>query len=224
MLGMVIGVWAVITLVAIGEGASHDAQEEIKSLGARNVIIRSIKPPSMREQMQGDWESFFRRWMAIYGLKRTDASRIKDTVPGVTRVLPLMTKRMTAIHGPREIGCQLIGTYPYYPEFTQAQLVAGQFLNEAEENSKVSSCVISLELAQRLFAGHNPLMERIVVSGYESSQVFQVKACYRSGLRSKNWRSYRILWGKRLPPTCTSRCLVSRHYMVRKMWIGVWGI
>ena len=175
MLGMVIGVWAVITLVAIGEGASHDAQEEIKSLGARNVIIRSIKPPSMREQMQGDWESFFRRWMAIYGLKRTDASRIKDTVPGVTRVLPLMTKRMTAIHGPREIGCQLIGTYPYYPEFTQAQLVAGQFLNEAEENSKVSSCVISLELAQRLFAGHNPLMERIVVSGYESSQVFQVK-------------------------------------------------
>ena len=52
MLGMVIGVWAVITLVAIGEGASHDAQEEIKSLGARNVIIRSIKPPSMREQMQ----------------------------------------------------------------------------------------------------------------------------------------------------------------------------
>ena len=175
MLGMVIGVWAVITLVAIGEGASHDAQEEIKSLGARNVIIRSIKPPSMREQMQGDWESFFRRWMAIYGLKRTDASRIKDTVPGVTRVLPMMTKRMTAIHGPREIGCQLIGTYPYYPEFTQAQLVAGQFLNEAEENSKVSSCVISLELAQRLFAGHNPLMERIVVSGYESSQVFQVK-------------------------------------------------
>ena len=108
MLGMVIGVWAVITLVAIGEGASHDAQEEIKSLGARNVIIRSIKPPSMREQMQGDWESFFRRWMAIYGLKRTDASRIKDTVPGVTRVLPLMTKRMTAIHGPREIGCQLL--------------------------------------------------------------------------------------------------------------------
>ena len=45
MLGMIIGVWAVITLVAIGEGA-------------KNVIIRSIKPPSMRAQMHGDWESF----------------------------------------------------------------------------------------------------------------------------------------------------------------------
>ena len=53
MLGMIIGVWAVITLVAIGEGASHDAQEAIKALGAKNVIIRSIRPPSMNAQMQG---------------------------------------------------------------------------------------------------------------------------------------------------------------------------
>ena len=90
MLGMIIGVWAVITLVAIGEGASHDAQEAIKALGAKNVIIRSIRPPSMNAQMQGDWESFFRRWMAFYGLKNTDATRIKKTVPGVKRVLPIL--------------------------------------------------------------------------------------------------------------------------------------
>ena len=175
MLGMIIGVWAVITLVAIGEGASQDAQEAIKSLGAKNLIIRSIKPPSMRTQMHGNWESFFRRWMAFYGLKREDAVRIEKTVPGVKRVLPMLTKRMNAVHGPREVDCQLIGTFPYYPEFTQAEMVVGQFLNEEEEKSKVSSCVLSLELAERLFAGHNPLMEKIVVRGYESSQVFQVK-------------------------------------------------
>jgi len=96
-------------------------------------------------------------------------------VTGVSRVLPMLTKRMNAVHDQREVDCQLIGTFPYYPEFTQAELVIGQFLNEAEENSKASSCVISLELAERLFAGHNPLMEKIVVRGYESSQVFQVK-------------------------------------------------
>ena len=175
MLGMIIGVWAVITLVAIGEGASHDAQEAIKALGAQNVIIRSIRPPSMNAQMQGDWESFFRRWMAIYGLKNSDAVRIKKTVPKVKRVLPVLNKRLNVVHGSREVDCQLIGTYPYYPEFTQSKIIAGQFLNEAEENSKASSCVISLELAQRLFAGHNPLMETVEVRGYESSQVFQVK-------------------------------------------------
>ena len=175
MLGMVIGVWAVITLVAIGEGASHDAQEAIKKLGANNVIIRSIRPPSMMVQMQGGWESFFRRWMAIYGLRNIDAIRIKETVPGVKRVLPILNKRLNVVHGRREVDCQLIGTYPYYPEFTQSKIIAGQFLNEAEEHGKAASCVISLELAQRLFAGHNPLMEKVVVRGYESSQVFQIK-------------------------------------------------
>lgn len=175
MLGMIIGVWAVITLVAIGEGASRDAQEAIKSLGAHNVIIRSIRPPSMNAQMQGDWQSFFRRWMAVYGLKNSDAFRIQKTVPGVKRVLPILNKRLNVVHGEREVDCQLIGTFPYYPEFTQSKIVCGQFLNEAEENGKASSCVISLELAQRLFAGHNPLMETIEVRGYESRQLFDVK-------------------------------------------------
>lgn len=185
MLGMIIGVWAVITLVAIGEGASQDAQEAIKALGAKNVIIRSIKPPSMRAQMHGDWESFFRRWMAHYGLRRTDALRIKDTVPGVTRVLPMLTKRMNAVHGSREVDCQLIGTFPYYPEFTQADIIQGDFLNEQEERSKASACVITLDLAERLFAGHNPLMENIVVRGYESSQVFQVKGILRERVNAE---------------------------------------
>ena len=75
MLGMIIGVWAVIVLVAIGEGASHDAQEAIKALGAQNVIIRSVKPMSDKVQLQGsDME-----WETIYGLKNSDASRISKT-------------------------------------------------------------------------------------------------------------------------------------------------
>ena len=127
MLGMIIGVGAVIALVAIGEGASHDAQEAIRALGAQNVIIRSIKPPSMRMQMQGDWESFFRRWLALYGLKNSDAVRIRDTVPHVKRVLPILNQRKNIVHGTREVDCQLIGTYPYYPEFTQAKLCVDNF-------------------------------------------------------------------------------------------------
>ena len=171
MLGMVIGVWAVITLVAIGEGASQDAQEAIKRLGAQNVIIRSVKPLSDKTQLQGRGME----WETIYGLKNADAARIQDTVPGVKRVLPILSQRKNVKHGRREVDCQLIGTYPYYPDFTQSKIVAGQFLNEAEENSKAASCVITLELAERLFAGHNPLMEKVIVRGFESSQVFQVK-------------------------------------------------
>src|SRR5262249_41430384 len=44
VLGIIIGTLAVITLMAFGEGSMHDALEEIKRLGATNIIIRSVKP------------------------------------------------------------------------------------------------------------------------------------------------------------------------------------
>tara|TARA_Y100000588_G_scaffold308771_1_gene333491 strand:+ start:1469 stop:2782 length:1314 start_codon:yes stop_codon:yes gene_type:complete len=174
MLGIIIGVWAVITLVAIGEGASHDAQEEIKSLGARNIIIRSVKPPSMRTQLQGDWESFFRRWLAYYGLKNSDAVRIRDTIPRVQRVLPILTQRKNVVFGERKVDCQLIGTFPYYPEFTQARIVAGRFLSPVEEGKMTQSCVISHSLAKNLLSPNNPLGQTIEIRGYEANRVFKV--------------------------------------------------
>ncbi len=170
MLGIVIGVWAVITLVAIGEGASHDAQEAIKALGANNVIIRSVKPLSDKLQLQGRMQ-----WETIYGLKNSDAGRILKTVPGVKRVLPILSQRKNVVHDKRNVDCQLIGTYPHYPGFTQSRIVAGQFLNEMEEARKENSCVLTLELAEKLFAGQNPLLENVVVRGVESAQVFRVK-------------------------------------------------
>lgn len=170
MLGMIIGVWAVITLVAIGEGASRDAQEQIKALGAQNVIIRSIKPISDKVQLQGEMQ-----WEAIYGLKNSDAVRIQETIPGVKRVLPILRHRKNVMHGRRTKDCQLIGTFPHYPDFTKAKLVAGSFLNEIEESRKENTCVLTMSLAGFLFPGKNPLGQEVIVRGRESQQVFKVK-------------------------------------------------
>ena len=46
MLGILIGVTAVIWLVALGEGVSYQAQKQIEDLGATNIIIKSVKPPA----------------------------------------------------------------------------------------------------------------------------------------------------------------------------------
>ncbi|MBO35987.1 MAG: hypothetical protein CMO64_07335 [Verrucomicrobiales bacterium] len=170
MLGMIIGVWAVISLVAIGEGNSQDAQEAIKALGAQNVIIRSVKPLSDKIQTQGDMQ-----WVTYYGLNNADAGRIAETVPGVKRVLPILVQRKNISHDSgRAVDCQLLGTFPYYPDFTQSKLVAGRFLNEMDERTKASSCVISQELAEQVLAGHNPLMETVTIAGFESTQIFRV--------------------------------------------------
>lgn len=48
MLGIVFGVFSVIAMLAIGEGASRQAQEQVLKLGASNIIVRSVKPRKVR--------------------------------------------------------------------------------------------------------------------------------------------------------------------------------
>ena len=170
MLGMVIGVWAVITLVAVGEGASQDAQEAIKRLGAQNVLIRSVKPLEQKAQTEGF------SFTSEYGLKNADATRIRNTLrkQGVKRVLPILQQRKTAIYDRSEVDCQIIGTFPFYPEFTQARIVAGRFLSEADERGKTQACVLTISMAERLFTGQNPLQETVIIQEREGSQLFRV--------------------------------------------------
>jgi len=58
MLGIVFGVCSVIAMLAIGEGASFEAQEQIKNLGSQNIILRSIKPPEEQRVMDKGSQSF----------------------------------------------------------------------------------------------------------------------------------------------------------------------
>src|SRR5436190_6964963 len=81
MLGIIFGVCSVIAMLAIGEGASYEAQEAIKKLGSQNIIIRSVKPP---EDAKGSGSG--RSMMIDYGLTYQDGARIQSTVPGVVRV------------------------------------------------------------------------------------------------------------------------------------------
>src|SRR5438477_13052356 len=68
VLGIIIGTMAVITLMAFGEGSMQDALEDIRRLGATNVIIRSVKPPD-------DSSTQRRTRVAIFGLTYADYDR-----------------------------------------------------------------------------------------------------------------------------------------------------
>src|SRR5438874_10905412 len=79
VLGIVFGVCSVIAMLAIGEGASFEAQEQIKNLGSQNIILRSIKPPE--EQKVSDKAS--QSYVLQYGLTYPDIQRIRSTIPVV---------------------------------------------------------------------------------------------------------------------------------------------
>src|SRR3954467_15022563 len=76
VLGIIFGVAAVISMLAIGEGSSRDAQERIQARGATNIIIKSVKP-SDESQASGSGG----RGISVlnYGLKYEDYDRILAT-------------------------------------------------------------------------------------------------------------------------------------------------
>src|SRR5512147_2395598 len=84
VLGIVFGVCSVIAMLAIGEGASYEAQEQIKNLGSQNIILRSVKPPDDKKaatQQSG-------QYLLVYGLTYVDIRTIQQTIPGVVVVVP----------------------------------------------------------------------------------------------------------------------------------------
>src|SRR2546430_16552754 len=83
VLGIVFGVCSVIAMLAIGEGASFEAQEQIKNLGSQNIILRSAKPPEEEKVSNKGNQSY----VVQYGITYTELRRTRATIPGVTTVL-----------------------------------------------------------------------------------------------------------------------------------------
>src|SRR5436189_138083 len=84
VLGIIIGTAAVIALMAFGEGSMQDALEDIKRLGATNIIVRSVKPPD--ESITGR-----RTRVAVFGITYKDYERFKTLGEGgtMTRMVPM---------------------------------------------------------------------------------------------------------------------------------------
>ena len=74
-LGIFIGTSTVIWLVAMGEGVSYRAQEQIKELGATNIIVRTKKPNSSSDSNDPNSK------VKVYGLLRLDYRRIVQNIP-----------------------------------------------------------------------------------------------------------------------------------------------
>src|SRR5206468_1790084 len=137
VLGIVFGVCSVIAMLAIGEGASFEAQEQIKNLGSQNIIVRSVKPPE--EQKVSDKGS--QNYVLQYGLTYLDVTRIRSTIPGVTVVLPARKIREYVWNISRRVDCDVIGTVPWYPEMRNQRVATGRFFTEADMEAQTSVCV-----------------------------------------------------------------------------------
>ncbi|MHC4108938.1 MAG: ABC transporter permease, partial [Planctomycetota bacterium] len=145
MLGITFGVCSVIAMLAIGTGASEEAQEQIRKLGSNNIIIQSIQPPQSQQAEQPSG------MMSEYGLTYRDAEEIRDTIPGVVRVVTSRKVRANCYRGSRRLDTDIVGTVPWHAEVNNVTVLRGRFLTRTDQDKRSGVCVLGKSAAQVLF-------------------------------------------------------------------------
>ncbi|MFP6765820.1 MAG: ABC transporter permease, partial [Planctomycetaceae bacterium] len=160
MTGILIGVTAVIWLVALGEGVSDQAQKQIQELGARNIIIKSVKPPE-ESSGSGGSGSLFR--VSRYGITRDDLARI-DTIESIVSAVQVREIVKQASFSGRIADIQLVGCTSEYAAMNHLNMDRGEFLSGAHDEDRENVCVVSHGVANRLFPYEDPIGRRIQVN------------------------------------------------------------
>ncbi|MEN6336230.1 MAG: ABC transporter permease [Phycisphaerales bacterium] len=158
-LGIVFGVSSVIAMLAIGEGASQHAREQIARLGSRNIIIKSVAPPEDPENTSSG------QGMRQYGLTYADAERFRNSVPDVEVIVPVRRLTQRAWYRTRKITAEVIGTVPWYPEMAPVHLEMGRFLSGTDASYRQAVCVVDTGVVDELFRFDDALGQDIKVSG-----------------------------------------------------------
>lgn len=158
-LGIVFGVASVIAMLAIGEGASRDAQEKIAQLGSRNIIIKTVAPPEDRSALGR--QNIFNE----YGLTYDDAERFQGGIPDVRVIVPNRRLSQQAFYRNRRVPVEVIGTVPWYPHIAPIRTRFGRFLSIIDMQYKQSICVVEEALVKELFGFDDPLGQNVKIAG-----------------------------------------------------------
>jgi putative ABC transport system permease protein len=160
MLGIVFGVSSVIAMLAIGEGASQQAQQQIAHLGSTNIIIKTVKPPDI-EVADADSGQTIRE----YGLRYDDAERFRETIPDAQVVVPVRRLPQQTQYRNRRVTAEVIGTVAWYTELIPIEIRMGRFLTAMDMHYNQAVCVIEESLLDTLFRVDDPIGQRIKIAG-----------------------------------------------------------
>ena len=144
-----------IWLLAIGEGISLHAQKQIEDLGAKNVIVRSIKPI---DQAVSDTTYFF-----AYGLTRSDYDVLTETVPTIQHALRIRELRRRVRYKTRELDARLVGCTPEYADVLRMKVAKGHFVSILDMAKEENICVLANGTAARLFPLEDPLGKSVII-------------------------------------------------------------
>ena len=153
MLGIIIGVAAVIILVTLGGGATQQVTEQIASLGSNLLIVTPGKrlAPGQRSIAQG--------------FRIADAEALKREVPSLAAVAPLASRASTAIFANRNWTTIATGSSEEFFNSSGRRVTEGRAFGASEARLGASVCVIGETVRSHLFGRQDPVGRMSAPSG-----------------------------------------------------------
>lgn len=163
-LGIFIGTTTVIWLVAMGEGVSYQAQQQILELGATNIIVRSVEPSGN----SGD-----KNRVKSYGLLRSDFRRFLSNIPTISRAVPIRELKRECRVDSRTASINLVGCTEEHLELNRLEIARGRWISKTDNRENL--IVLADGTANRLFPGENPIGRNVKVESDVYTVIGQTK-------------------------------------------------
>ena len=155
MLGIIIGVGAVIAMVSVGMGVKSDVVNSISSLGSNMLIV---SPGSTnRGGVRGAAGS-------RTNLKYDDAKAIKEKIKNIDFVSPSVSRSYQIVYGNQNWNSSVMGVTPEYMSIRSLEVSTGSFVSEGDNNKRNRVAVIGSTVATNLFGTTNPVGQNIRVN------------------------------------------------------------
>jgi putative ABC transport system permease protein len=155
-LGIIIGVSAVIVMLAIGSGASTKISEQISKMGSNIMIVRPGS--SMRGGIRMGMGS-------TPTLKLDDARQIKKNIPVVKNVAPIFSEGAQVVYQNQNWLTSIQGTTPAYMEINNWPVIIGDSFSDRHVKSAAKVCILGNAVALNLFGDLNPVGKTIRIKG-----------------------------------------------------------
>jgi putative ABC transport system permease protein len=166
VIGIVIGVAAVVTMVTLGRGATEAVKQQISKMGSNLLVLRP-------GQGWGSWGA------PQFDIADVDA--IRDQIPGIAALAPVVSSNAPAVYQENDRNSDVQGTTTSYFTIGNWEIALGRQFTDAEVDDAAPVCVIGETIRKELFGeGVNPIGQKIRVKSM-SLEVIGVTAVKGQG-------------------------------------------
>lgn len=152
-LGIIFGVAAVISMLAIGKGAQQEILDQIKMVGVNNILIS----PIVQEKEAGgeDGEKQLNKFSR--GLTLLDVEAIRSAIPAVKRISPEISFNSTIVLSGMRYSAKLVGVSNDYFDLYNLPISQGMFFNDYQEEYGIQVCIIGANIRAKFFSQVDPV-------------------------------------------------------------------